>query len=851
MADVFQHVGDAIGGYIQGRYTPVHNKVDPETRAKLLERYVRSLKELSVAEAQIKQEQIQTYGDVTASFLMADAQALSAFADAAAAGAEGAKATAAYAQHMLATDAEMKAAMANRMPNADAVKVASTAAVQAYNAGVSSISVESIDALRKASERGDMADPAAADAADAAFNEGLFSTLTERSGIGTYLANTNAELNRMRPDDAGRVFTAQAMESEAGRAVYNVLAEKERELQSAYGKDTYPDGVLTSRADAYMEQYIRPAFTGQLGEGALNAADQATRAAVMVQDKREAFAESLASKYGIPQQDLQRWRAIQDSTSALVANPVTFANAMSAMPTPIDFSHERKIIRAEMDRLIEGDPDPLEEAVRGMAKAVPAFDSWAAAMRFPSLERAAIYGSRHPGDLTTFMRWHDRDPSIAEDPVRLRGEIAAYGAEQQRNGGEVGYYTKRIERFLGARVTGPGKGAVDANGVRRAPGEAGRDTGSGASPGAFDALPEAADEQAEPGAAANAEAEGTELPVYGLRGQDVRKVSSPFLDTTQPSRVVEMGNGKTYQQLDDGAIVVLSDPMGAEGVTLKPGDAGWLELNKEIVEFHGDPKFSTAGMVYNPEPLVFESDAPQAAPSAPAPPARAAPARAAAAISAALPPGGFGAALKPDGEQEVIDTPDGPVYRLTGEFVNGEPSRGPAALPPGGFTEAIGATGPKRNEKEIIETPDGPVYRWTGEFVNGASKREITYEMDEKERKAARAAGVQPAGGRKPDPLERRPAAPPAAPSPTTSDDDDEEKAYREWKLGKKGTTSDDLGKKGTTSVLKDGSAAADEEDDEEDDDEVAVVTPVNPREAMAMRARAPTDNDTPTSRKG
>lgn len=873
MADAFTFVGDVLGGYISGRYTPVHNKVDPETRAKLLERYTRTLKELSVAEAQIRQEQIQTYGDVTSSFLAADAQALAAFAEAAKASATGAEAYAEYAKVFLADDAKFKAIRANQVPNEEALKVASTARVAAYNAGVSSIPATAIDKLRQAAERGDMSDPAAADAADAAFTEGLFRLVTDDAGIGTYLANTNAELNRIDPKDPSRIYTARAMEGEARQAVTGILAEKERELR-AMNPDVYPEGVLTSRVDAYMDSVIKPAFTGQLGPEAAAAADAATLEAERIQNRREAFGESLASKYGIPAADLKRWRDIQDETHDLIKDPIAFSQKMSQMESPVDFTAERQRIRDEMDRLIDGDPDPLEEAVKNMAKTVPNFASWAGAMRFPNLERAAIYGSRHPNELRTFMRWQDRDPSIVNDPVRLRGEIAAYGAAQQREGGEAGYYTKRIERFFGARVGGAGPRAgtdeaAPADGVPDAEGSA------------FDSLPEASDEEAATRDAPDDPGTGVELPVYDRYGRSLRRVSSEFLDKSgEPSRVIDMGDGNVYQELDGGDLVILDGE--GNGKRVKPGDPEWMALHEGIVEFHGPFLPGTSDLVSDPRPLLLGDAPAQEPPPAPAPAQAVAPAGRRA--PAALPPGGFAEALGATGATGAIadaikaaaaaPKPDA-IPRREGTPEPRPPLELPAAPGPGALitdeapTQAqldeLATKARKAKESSFNDPPPnfGPQDRydtskdeaWRStnpdavahlqDKIAAEQAEEAAYQGWLKTREANGAKANEKAADEAP---QTAPAQVSRAPKPAPPPSEEMRDAHgRDW-VKVDGQWVD----KKINAKMTESEEEEDEEDEEgeEGDGPVGAITPTDPRGTLAQRARAPSPDDTPTGRR-
>lgn len=644
--DAFAWGGNMIAGFLRGRYEPIRREVDPETKAKLLERYTRSLRELEVAKSQLQSEKVETYGQIKAQLLASSASGMAALAEAAKAGAQGAQAAAEMQKVFLSQDSEFTAAAAHRIPDEKAMGVVNDAARSAYDAGTNA-DTESFRGALDGAWKGDTFDEAAA-------SQGVFQALDD-AGVGEYLRNSNAALNDpgLNKNTSTFYWTAHDAESSARDAIHGILEQKERELLASMPKEEQPNyrGILTKYADAYVAQKVSPYFTGAVPAGTRAAAEEENAVANQIIMEREAKTWEIASKYGIPREALRRFYAIQDETHALVKDPGTFAAEIEKMPYPQSFDTLRDEILAQMKLLKDGEPDPMELAIAKMTDAVPNFATWAASMRFPTVERAAIYAARHPNELVTFNRWQAEDPGIVLEPDTLREKIRSYGLAQQKDGGEIGYFTRRAERFFGARVAGKAPKTVKAAPPPKLP------------PPNLDGLPEAGDDAARAlqfqSAADRIEVEapgqpGTvDLPVYDLTGAQVRPVRSSVLDASgQPSRVVDMGDGYVYQELDDGTFVILESPTSGGGQRLKPGDPGWLELRAEVEKWNGP--FNVTQMAHlrrggeiletetgvapaQPAPAPVAAAAPVAAP---APVASPAPAPASAAAPAAAPAGG-------------------------------------------------------------------------------------------------------------------------------------------------------------------------------------------------------------------
>lgn len=600
-------LAETLGGYAAGRYTPtptpgISNELYVAQMTKLVGMYT----QIANADANIKQATVTGYVTTKTEAMRGLTSLMGSMAEFAKASADKSQASASLFGHSMSAFADLSAKISLSMPDDAVVEKVRVAAEAATSAGLGLPDEKMNEVVTKN--------------ADGTYkvNDAGFLAVIQQSPIAQYITNTSVEVNKLGADDPLRFNTARAAEEMGARWLHTSLVQEEAERG-------YPPGTLTSRGAALQAAVLTPHFTGNPTIAPLKAKVDESRAEAqsMVAQMYKDF-DSMSQGISAPKDIVAKIKGEFDALSELTASPLVFGEKMAEIPSNAGIVKSQKYVTNAIDdleKLREGKPDRLEAAYQRWYS-MPGFAPYVEAMQFADAKAGARYAAKHPNEYIRFLGWAKADPALLQDTTRLKAKIAEHGRSTQVGGGPVGYFTRPIERTFGVRVPGAAPVLTDEQ-------QASVDAAAGSTtPALFDSLPEAPGEPSNGPPSDGYTGPRALLPVTDDKGTRMQEVRSPHLvQTDAPSRVVDL-NGQKYQELEDGAYVIL-DGRGA-GKRIEVGDHLWFPIAQDIEEVRGSFDIAEERAIRNlgdrRQEGILDLSGPQApkladinAPSAPSP----------------------------------------------------------------------------------------------------------------------------------------------------------------------------------------------------------------------------------------
>jgi hypothetical protein len=299
--------------------------------------------------------------------------------------------------------------------------------------------------------------------------------LYQQQGVNTRLANAETLISSMGSGPR-RVDTANEALTKIGRMMYGAAANSNmdpeaRELLVQITKDyanelsgVTVDGGVPQMGEGWQRLGI--SYDEAVEARQRGASDDAEFGALMTKT------HGIADAIGMPRElvdDLETLEA--DFKRMSVDSPEKWGESLEAIETPKELYEAYEALKNEELRLSSSD-DPYEASktrfMNAVRQAVPTetaianksidpFMAYFGAMGFRgphALDRAIIWGARHPAEMRLYMEAVRADPSIADLNALAQG--GGYLQTRQKLA-DLGFRTNAIERATGIKIRSPFK----------------------------------------------------------------------------------------------------------------------------------------------------------------------------------------------------------------------------------------------------------------------------------------------------------------------------------------------------------------------------------------------------------
>ena len=375
--------------FLQGRYEAPKSDLTPQEEAELRKVYMQMLQNLDVAELNLRMEEVESYSSVMSAWLSGTAHVASAYASIANAGANLELAEAARIVAELQPYVYAKAMAGGGLPNA--------AVQQAHQGRTEAGRATAVDRMRSnpPTNRSD-----AELALSGAFDDMLVNAGTDLNVLSSSLS--------ARPYGAVEyVATRDAMVSDAKqKAASALVAAGVSPAEATQWAGTWADGTLGEAL------FIPSEVEKQAREERQEAAN----------DSEMRRARIDAQSVGLPADVAAKVSAALDWGAGIDEMGMEgFSASIEDRPPLPNFEQSRAQIQYELENIGKAD-DPWGRAI-AETFAIPGAADWAAAMGFNSLDRAAVYVSKHPDEFTSGVRFaRDTPGATSQDIIRYQQE---------------------------------------------------------------------------------------------------------------------------------------------------------------------------------------------------------------------------------------------------------------------------------------------------------------------------------------------------------------------------------------------------------------------------------------------